>query len=77
MVQLLFPACQVAQAESKGECVQQYRGLLDPSLLGQPVPEPQLPVTYDEALQGSSPQGALRPAPSACLLHAITAGSVC
>ncbi|CAK0785406.1 hypothetical protein CVIRNUC_008615 [Coccomyxa viridis] len=46
----------VAQAESKGECVQQYRGLLVPSLLGQPVPEPQLPITYDVALQGSSPQ---------------------
>ena len=48
---------QVMVTGNRDEGVQQYRGLLDPSLLDQPLPKAQKPATYDEEIQGGSPQG--------------------
>ena len=48
---------QVTLSGNRDEGVQQYRGLLDPSLLDQPLPRAQKPATYDEEVQGGSPQG--------------------
>lgn len=48
---------QVTLSGSRDEGVQQYRALLDPSLQDQPLPKAQQPATYDEEVEGSSPQG--------------------
>ena len=50
---------QVTASADRDEGVQQYRALLDPTLLDQPLPKAPKPTTYSEEVQGSSPHGDL------------------